>query len=107
MNSRSLGATAVYAWPDAEVAVMGAESAVRVVYRKQLAAASPAERDSLLAQFVEEQKRTAGGLDRALALGVVDAVIEPRHTRERLISAFAAASSGGAPVRGRHGNIPL
>jgi acetyl-CoA/propionyl-CoA carboxylase carboxyl transferase subunit len=107
MNSRSLGATAVYAWPDAEVAVMGAESAVRVMYRKQLAAASPAERDSLLAQFVEEQKRTAGGLDRALALGVVDAVIEPRHTRERLISAFATASASGAPLRGQHGNIPL
>jgi acetyl-CoA/propionyl-CoA carboxylase carboxyl transferase subunit len=107
MNSRSLGATAVYAWPDAEVAVMGAESAVRVVYRKQLAAASPAERDSLLAQFVEEQKRTAGGLDRALALGVVDEVIDPRRTRERLISAFASASSGDVTLRGQHGNIPL
>lgn len=107
MNSRSLGATAVYAWPDAEVAVMGAESAVRVMYRKQLAAALPEERESLLAQFVEEQKRSAGGLDRALALGVVDAIIEPRFTRERLISAFASAFSSGVPLRGQHGNIPL
>jgi acetyl-CoA/propionyl-CoA carboxylase carboxyl transferase subunit len=107
MNSRSLGATAVYAWPNAEVAVMGAESAVRVLYRKQLAAAEPEERESLLARFVEEQKQTAGGLDRALALGVVDEMVEPSDTRRRLITAFAEAMSTGIRPRGQHGNIPL
>ncbi|HET9138387.1 acyl-CoA carboxylase subunit beta [Actinophytocola sp.] len=107
MNSRSLGATAVYAWPDAEVAVMGAESAVRVLHRKQLAAAGEDEREPLLARLVAEHQRTAGGLDRGIALGVVDAVIEPADTRQRLISAFAAAPPVGVAGRGRHGNIPL
>ncbi|HEV2779569.1 MAG TPA: carboxyl transferase domain-containing protein [Actinophytocola sp.] len=107
MNSRSLGATAVYAWPEAEVAVMGAESAVRILHRKRLAAAEPDERAALLARLVEEQRRTAGGLDRGLELGVVDAVIQPADTRKCLIAAFAAESVTPAPLRGRHGNIPL
>jgi acetyl-CoA/propionyl-CoA carboxylase carboxyl transferase subunit len=97
----------VYAWPDAEVAVMGADSAVRVLHRKQLAAAGPDECAPLIARLVEEHKRTAGGLDRGVELGVVDAVIDPADTREWLISAFAAAPAVGGTGRGRHGNIPL
>ncbi|HEU5470907.1 MAG TPA: carboxyl transferase domain-containing protein [Actinophytocola sp.] len=107
MNSRSLGATAVYAWPDAEVAVMGAESAVRVLHRKQLAASEPDEHPALITRLVEEHKQTAGGLDRGIELGVIDAVIDPADTRQRLIAAFAAASASSGPERGRHGNIPL
>ena len=53
MNSRSLGATAVFAWPDAEVAVMGASAAVNVLHRKKLAAAPHEEREALRAQLVE------------------------------------------------------
>src|SRR6266540_995894 len=55
MNSRSLGATAVFAWPTAEVAVMGASAAVNILHRKKLAAAAPEERDALRAKLVEEQ----------------------------------------------------
>ncbi|MGK5440451.1 acyl-CoA carboxylase subunit beta [Micromonospora sp. URMC 105] len=103
LNSRSLGATAVYAWPDAEVAVMGAEAAVGILHRKQLAAARPEERDTLRGQLVEEQVKGAGGIGRAIALGVVDEVIDPAHTRHRLVQALAGAPAG----RGHHGNIPL
>jgi acetyl-CoA/propionyl-CoA carboxylase carboxyl transferase subunit len=103
MNSRSLGATAVFAWPDAEVAVMGAEAAVGILYRKQLAATTEEERPALQARLVEEQRRTAGGLARAQSLGVVDEVIPPEHTRRRLGEALATARAG----RGQHGNIPL
>ncbi|MGQ0841549.1 acyl-CoA carboxylase subunit beta [Actinokineospora sp.] len=107
MNSRSLGATAVYAWPDAEVAVMGAEAAVRILHRKRLAAADESTRASVLATLVEEHERVAGGLDRGLDLGVIDELIKPEDTRGRLIATFAAATATAVPVRGDHGNIPL
>ena len=103
MNSRSLGATAVYAWPGAEVAVMGASAAVGILHRKRLAAAPPGEREILHAQLAEEHARIAGGVARATELGVVDALVEPSRTRAVLTEALAAAPPG----RGAHGNIPL
>ncbi|MFC6094747.1 acyl-CoA carboxylase subunit beta [Saccharothrix lopnurensis] len=104
MNSRSLGATAVFAWPTAEVAVMGAKAAVGILHRKKLAAvADPTEREALHAELVEEHERVAGGVDRALAIGVVDEVVDPTRTRRTLAEALASAPAG----RGTHGNIPL
>jgi acetyl-CoA/propionyl-CoA carboxylase carboxyl transferase subunit len=103
MNSRSLGATHVFAWPTAEIAVMGAKAAVGILHRKALAAAPDEERDALHARLAEEHERIAGGVNRALAIGVVDEVIEPTQTRRRLAEALAAAPAG----RGAHGNIPL
>ena len=103
MNSRSLGATAVYAWPTAEVAVMGASAAVNILHRKKLAATKPDEREALRAQLVEDQMRVAGGVNRALEIGVVDDVIKPTETRRRLAEALAAAPA----ARGAHGNTPL
>jgi acetyl-CoA/propionyl-CoA carboxylase carboxyl transferase subunit len=103
MNSRSLGATAVFAWPTAEIAVMGASAAVNILHRKKLAAAAPEEREALRAQLIEEQTKFAGGVQRALEIGVVDDVIEPTDTRRRLAEALAAAPA----ARGAHGNIPL
>jgi acetyl-CoA/propionyl-CoA carboxylase carboxyl transferase subunit len=103
MNSRSLGATAVFAWPNAEVAVMGASAAVNILHRRRLAAAPHEEREALRAQLIEEQAREAGGVNRALEIGVVDDVIKPEETRRRIAEALA-----GAPAaRGAHGNIPL
>jgi acetyl-CoA/propionyl-CoA carboxylase carboxyl transferase subunit len=103
MNARSLGATAVFAWPGAEVAVMGAKAAVGILHRKKLAAAPPHEREALHAQLAEEHERIAGGVNRALEIGVVDEVVEPGQTRRRLVAALADAPPG----RGAHGNIPL
>jgi acetyl-CoA/propionyl-CoA carboxylase carboxyl transferase subunit len=103
MNSRSLGATAVFAWPGAEVAVMGAKAAVGILHRKKLAAAPPGEREALHAQLAAEHERIAGGVNRALQIGVVDEVVEPSHTKRALVAALAQAPSG----RGAHGNIPL
>ena len=103
MNSRSLGATAVYTWPGAEVAVMGAKAAVGILHRKRLAAAPEDERDQLHEQLAAEHERIAGGVGRALSIGVVDEVIDPSETRYRIAEALAAAPAG----RGHHGNIPL
>ena len=96
MNSRSLGATAVFAWPGAEVAVMGAKAAVGILHRKKLAAAPPGEREALHAQLAEEHERIAGGVNRALEIGVVDEVVEPGAD-----PAPAGRGAGRAPRRPR------
>ena len=103
MNSRSLGATAVFAWPDAEVAVMGAKAAVGILHKKKLAAAPDHEREALHEELALEHERIAGGVDSAIELGVVDEKIAPAHTRSKLTQVLAEAPSR----RGRHKNIPL
>ena len=103
MNSRSLGATRVFAWPSAEIAVMGPVAAVRILHRKTLAAAPADKRHEVEAQLAADHEREAGGLARAQALGVIDEVIEPAKTRQAIAQAIATAEQ----VRGQHGNIPL
>jgi len=103
MNSRALGATKVFAWPGAEIAVMGAVAAVRILHRRTLAAAPAHRRHELEAELAAEHEREAGGLVRAQELGVIDEVIEPAKTRQALAEAIAAVPY----VRGQHGNIPL
>jgi acetyl-CoA/propionyl-CoA carboxylase carboxyl transferase subunit len=103
MNSRALGATRVFAWPGAEVAVMGAEAAVGILHRKRLAATADEARPGLLEELVADHERVAGGVTRSLGLGVVDEVIAPATSRRRIAEALAGAPSG----RGHHGNIPL
>jgi acetyl-CoA/propionyl-CoA carboxylase carboxyl transferase subunit len=103
MNSRSLNATKVFAWPDAEVAVMGAKAAVGILHKKKLAAAPDHERDALHEDLAAEHERIAGGVDSAIEIGVVDEKIDPAHTRSKLTQALAEAPAR----RGRHKNIPL
>jgi acetyl-CoA/propionyl-CoA carboxylase carboxyl transferase subunit len=103
MNSRSLGATAVFAWPNAEIAVMGAAAAVNILHRKKLAATPKEGREALRLRLVEEQLQVAGGVNRALEIGVVDAVVEPSDTRRRIAEALAGAPAAG----GGAGVIPL
>jgi acetyl-CoA/propionyl-CoA carboxylase carboxyl transferase subunit len=103
MNSRSLGATKVFAWPTAEIAVMGPVAAVRILHRRKLAAAPDEERHALETKLAAEHEKVAGGLDRARDLGVIDQVIQPADTRLAVARAIAEA----IPARGAHGNIPL
>lgn len=103
MNSRSLGATKVFAWPNAEVAVMGAKPAVGILHKRTLAAAAPEDREALHEELAIEHERIAGGVDSAIEIGVVDAKIDPSHTRSVLTQALAEAPAR----RGRHKNIPL
>jgi acetyl-CoA/propionyl-CoA carboxylase carboxyl transferase subunit len=103
MNSRALGATKVFAWPGAEIAVMGPVAAIRILHRRTLADVPPDKLHEVEADLAAEHQREAGGLDRARALGVVDEIIEPSRTREAIARAIADAPQR----RGSHGNIPL
>lgn len=103
MNARALGATAVFAWPGSEVAVMGAKAAVGILHKKALAAAPDDERDALHERLAAEHEAIAGGVGRAMSIGVVDEIIDPAKTRSRIAEALAAAPAR----RGRHKNIPL
>jgi acetyl-CoA/propionyl-CoA carboxylase carboxyl transferase subunit len=103
MNSRSLGATRVFAWPDAEVDVMNPVSAVRVLRRRDLVGLEGPALTTAENAFAEEHTASTGGLAGAVAEGYIDEVIEPVHTRE----AVGAALRNVGPTRGSLTNIPL
>ncbi len=106
MNSRSLGATRVFAWPGAEIAVMGAVAAVRILHRRALAGTEESERPALEATLAAQHARAEGGVDAALAAGIVDEVIAPARTRTAVARAIADALTD-PPTRGQHTNMPL
>ena len=103
MNSKSLGATRVFAWPTAEVSVMGAIAAVRVLHRRLLADLPESARADMELELAAEHEKISGGVARAVEIGAVDEIIEPSATRTALARALAAAPHR----RGAHGNIPL
>jgi len=104
MNSASLGATRVYAWPGAEVAVMGSVAAVRVLHRRRLAEATDEEaRAQLELELAAEHDIISGGIARAIDMGVVDEVVSPDRTRTTVARVLLDTPG----IRGAHGNIPL
>ena len=107
MNARSLGATRVFAWPGAEVAVMGAVAAIRVLHRRRLAEVSPDIRPQVEAELAAEHERIAGGVEKAVEIGVVDEIVEPALTRSAIAGAIHDAVQRDGVRRGQHGNIPL
>ncbi len=106
MNSKHIGADFAVAWPTAEIAVMGPDAAVDLVFRRELASAeAPAARR---AELVAEYEDLFASPWQAASRGYIDDVIAPRMTRPWLIRAFAVARSKrvSTPAR-KHGNIPL
>lgn len=103
MNSKSLGATAVYAWPTAEVGVMYSANAAAVLHRRLLEAAPVQRRAQLLSDLAAEYERGVGGISRAVERGYVDEIIEPAQTPRIVARALAEA----AVSRGGHSNIPI
>jgi len=106
MDSRSIGADLAFAWPSNEVAVMGAEAAANIIFRKQIAAApDPLERRRELIEDYSERLMTPYV---AAERGLVDAVIDPRETRRVLITSLEMLRSKRATVPDRkHGNGPV
>ena len=104
MGSKGLGADRVFAWPGAQVDVMGAVAAIEVLHRRELAAETdPQGREALVLRLAAAHEATTGGLTRALEDGAVDEVIAPQLTRRRLVETLA----GLPDARGRHRNPPL
>jgi len=106
MSSKYLGTDVNYAWPSAEIAVMGAEGAVSILYRDQIEAApDPAAEQARLAA---EYRRRFNNPYHAASAGYVDDIIEPRETRPKIIASLAALRDKYAPAPPRkHGNIPV
>ena len=106
MSSKFLGTDVTYAWPSAEIAVMGAEGAVNILFKKQIAnAADPA---AAYKGLVEEYRQQFNNPYYAARAGYVDDIIEPRETRPKIIASLAALRDkfSSAPPR-KHGNIPV
>lgn len=106
MNSKHIGADMNFAWPSAEIAVMGAKGASEIIFKKEIdAAADPA------AKLLEKEKEYADTFAnpyRAAARGFIDEVIHPRETRRKLIKAFAMLENKAvARPKKKHSNIPL
>ena len=106
MNSKGIGADIVYAWPIAQIAVMGADGAVNIIFKKQMEAAEDpaAERERL----IEEYEAKFMSPYAAAARGYVDEVIAPDETKRKLVTALEILKHKKAtPVRRKHANIPL
>ena len=106
MNSKHIGADLNFAWPTAEIAVMGAKGAAEIIFRKEIAAAEdPAAK---LAEKEAEYADLFAHPYRAAARGYVDEVIAPSETRKRLLRGFAMLENKTVQrPRRKHGNLPL
>ena len=106
MGSKQIGGDVVFAWPTAEIAVMGGQGAVNILYRKELAEAKDPE--ALRAQLVAEYNESLANPYNAAERGIVDAVIEPNQTREYITKVLRTLKTkrDSLPPR-KHGNIPL
>ena len=106
MNSKHIGADMNFAWPTAEIAVMGAKGAAEIIFKREIAeAADPAQ------ALLDKEKEYAGIFAnpyRAAERGFIDEVILPENTRIKLIKAFAMLENKVAVLpKKKHGNIPL
>jgi propionyl-CoA carboxylase beta chain len=107
MSSKHLRGDINYAWPTAEIAVMGPEGAVNVIYREAIAKAE--NQDETRQQLVTEYRERFANPYMAAARGYIDDVIDPRVTRPKLIRALEMLenSSDSSRPQKKHGNIPL
>src|SRR5579864_3134960 len=106
MGSKHIRTDINFAWPSAEIAVMGPEGAVNIVYRRELAAAG--DGDALRREKVAEFRERFANPFIAAERGFIDAVIEPRETRSRVIRALRMLENKVDTMpRKKHGNIPL
>jgi len=106
MNSKHIGADLNYAWPSAEIAVMGAKGASEIIFRKEIAAS-----DDSAAKLAEKEAEYADAFAhpyRAASRGFIDEVIHPKNSRRKLIKGFAMLENKVAHLpKKKHGNIPL
>ena len=86
MGSKALGMDAVYAWPGAEIAVMGAECAIPILHKRKLAGMDEEEKQEFIKERTEEYRENLkADVENAVRYGYIDGWLEPDHTREQLI----------------------
>jgi len=108
MASKHIRTDANFAWPTAEIAVMGPEGAVNIVHKRELDKAPEAEREQLRQEKIAEFRERFANPFVAAERGYIDAIIEPAETRERIIvSLRALENKRDSNPRKKHGNIPL
>ncbi len=106
MCSKSLGADLVFAWPTAEVAVMGPEGAVNIIYKKEIEEAE--DKEAMRAKLLAEYRKEFATPYKAAERGYIDDVIEPAITRLRVIDAFnMLEGKNQVKPRKKHANMPL
>jgi len=106
MNSKSIGSDLNFAWPTAEIAVMGAKGAAEIIFKKEIASAKN-PKEKLLEKEAEYAEMFANPY-RAAERGIVDEVILPKETRSRLIAGFKMLENKSETLPNKkHGNIPL
>ncbi len=108
MASKHIRTDVNFAWPTAEIAVMGPEGAVNIVYKRELDQASEADREKLRKEKIDEFRESFANPYVAAEQGFIDAVIEPALTRSKLITALRSLENKrDTNPRKKHGNIPL
>jgi len=108
MASKHIRTDANFAWPTAEIAVMGPEGAVNIVYKRELDKVAESEREELRREKIAEFRERFANPFVAAERGYIDAVIEPAETRIRVITALRALENKkDTNPRKKHGNIPL
>ncbi|MCH1455255.1 MAG: methylmalonyl-CoA carboxyltransferase, partial [Schleiferiaceae bacterium] len=106
MNSKQIGADMNFAWPTAEIAVMGAKGAAEIIFKKEIASAENPE--AKLAEKEGEYAEAFANPYRAAFRGYVDEVILPEQTRQRLVRAYAMLENKAVQLpKKKHGNLPL
>jgi len=102
MSSKHIRGDFNFAWPSAEIAVMGAKGAAEIIFKREIKTPEDAER------YTEDYKQKFANPFKAAELGYIDDVFEPRFTRPRLISALSLLRTkvDSNPPK-KHGNIPL
>lgn len=114
MGSKAIGADLNFCWPGAQIAVLGAQGAVSIIHRRDLAQVRQEQGEEAAAveqeRLVRQYEESVINPDKAVAIGEIDAVIAPEETRQVLVDSLAALSAkrGGVPAPGKkHDNVPL
>lgn len=106
MNSKHIGADLNYAWPSAEIAVMGAKGAIEIIFKKEIDAAN--DKEAKLKELEADYNATFANPYKAAGRGFIDEVIDPADSRRKLIKAFRILTNKVDTLpRKKHGNIPL
>ena len=106
MSSKHLGGDMSFAYPTAEVAVMGPEGAANIIFRKEISEAEDADKER--ERLIEEYRKNFASPFKAAEVGYIDSIIFPENTRPRVIKALTMLAKKRESIpQKRHGNVPL